>query len=102
MIIALDRVKLRFDFSSPEIESIKRCLETLYSTRAGSQPLDREFGIDWGFIDQPIPVARSEYAFEVLTKTQRYEPRVRVEKVDYEIEEQEGRLIPVITFTGGA
>ena len=33
-------------FSPDEFADIKKCLETLLSVRAGSQPLDREFGID--------------------------------------------------------
>ena len=40
MFEAVD-VEIRFDYDSPEAEDIRRCLNTLYSTREGSQPLDR-------------------------------------------------------------
>ena len=63
MFEAVD-VEIRFDYDSPEAEDIRRCLNTLYSTREGSQPLDRDFGLDWGFVDKPLPVAQQEYAFD--------------------------------------
>lgn len=94
-------VKIRFDYDSPEAEDILRCLETLYSTRKGSQPLDRNFGLDWSFIDKPLPVAQQEYAFEVIKKTKEYEPRVKVQDVTYEFDEINGKMKPVITLEKG-
>lgn len=94
-------VKIRFDYDSPETEDILRCLETLYSTRKGSQPLDRNLGLDWSFIDKPLPVAQQEYAFEVIKKTKEYEPRVNVQDVTYEFDEINGQMKPVITLTKG-
>ena len=94
-------VKIRFDYDEPEAEDILRCLKTLYSTRKGSQPLDRNFGLDWGFIDKPLPVAQQEYAFEVIKKTREYESRVRVKEVTYEFDESNGKMKPVITLEKG-
>lgn len=94
-------VKIRFDYDSPEAEDILRCLETLYSTRKGSQPLDRNLGLDWSFIDKPLPVAQQEYAFEVIKKTKEYEPRVKVQDVTYEFDEINGKMKPVITLEKG-
>lgn len=94
-------VKIRFDYDSPEREDILRCLQTLYSTRKGSQPLDRDFGLDWSFIDKPLPAAQQEYAFEVIKQTRIYEQRVDVKEVVYEFNELNGKMTPVITLTKG-
>lgn len=94
-------IELRFDYSSPEEEDISRCLRTLYATREGSQPLDRDFGLGWGVIDKPLPVTQQEFAFEVVRKTKKYEPRVKVEKVTYEFDGQEGKMKPVIHLGKG-
>lgn len=94
-------VKIRFDYSDPEAEDILRCLNTLYSTKQGSQPIDRNFGLDWGFIDKPLPIAKQEYAFEVVKKTREYEPRVKVQKVIYESDEVAGKIWPVVILTKG-
>lgn len=98
-MIEVGQIKIQFDYQAPEMEEITRCLRTLYSTRAGSQPLDRNFGLDWGFIDKPLPVAQQEYAFEVIKKTREYEPRVRVKEVTYAV--KDGKMIPTITLLEG-
>ena len=100
MFEAVD-VEIRFDYDSPEAEDIRRCLNTLYSTREGSQPLDRDFGLDWGFVDKPLPVAQQEYAFEVVRKTRVYEPRVDVKEVTYAFDGESGRMRPVVLLTKG-
>lgn len=88
------------EIEESEAEDIKRCLTTLYSVREGEQPLDRDFGLKQEFLDQTVPIAKNLLALEVLEKTQRYEKRVKVEKVEYEAS-QEGQLIPVIYLKKG-
>lgn len=100
-MIDISNIKFRFDYDSPEAEDILRCLQTLYSTRKGSQPLDRDFGLDWGFIDKPLPVAQQEFAFEVIKQTRIYEPRVKIQEVTYVINELSGKMEPVIALTKG-
>lgn len=87
-------------FPETEAEDIRRCLTALYSVREGEQPLDRDFGINPSFLDQPMPIARNLFALEVLEKTGRYEKRVTVDKVDYRFD-QEGQMIPVIDLKRG-
>lgn len=94
-------IQIRFDYDSLEIESISRCLRTLYSTREGKQPLDRDFGLNWDFIDKPLPIAQNEFAFEVMKKTNKYEPRVKVKEATFEYDSQSGNMIPVITLIKG-
>ena len=79
-----------------ENEDILMCLKHLYSTKAGERPLDREFGLNADFIGMPMDVAQNEYAIEVIEKTERYEPRVEVEEVEFEYNELQGVMIPKI------
>ena len=88
------------EIEESEAEDIRRCLTTLYSVREGEQPLDREFGLKQEFLDQPVPIAKNMLALEVIEKTQRYEKRVKVEKVEYKAGE-EGQLIPIIYLKKG-
>lgn len=83
-----------------EAADIGRCLATLYSVWEGEQPLDREFGINYSFLDQPENIARNVLALEIIEKTARYEPRAAVEKVEYETG-AEGQLVPVIRLKRG-
>lgn len=82
-------------FPEDEAEDIRRCLETLYTVRTGEQPLDREFGINNSFLDQPINIAKNLFTLEVIEKTKRYEKRVEVEEVEYRFNGA-GQMAPVI------
>ena len=79
-----------------EDEELLMCLQHLYSTKTGERPLDREFGLDIDIIGMPMEVAKNEYAVEVVEKTERYEPRVEVEEVEFTYDEKEGKLFPKI------
>lgn len=81
-------------FTEAEFADIKQCLETLMSIRAGSQPLDRNLGIDYdGIIGYPLNVAQNMLALEIIEKVSIYEPRAEVESVDFETS-ADGQLIP--------
>lgn len=101
MTIDTSSLTVKFDYSSPEIEDIKRCLVTLYSTKAGQQPLDREFGLACDFIGSPIDVCKNLFALEVVEKTERYEPRIQVKEVTYNTNYETGQLEPIILLSSG-
>lgn len=100
MINTLDAI-IELDFSSDETDDIKKCLEVLYSTAEGDQPLDREFGISRDYLNYPLPVAKSMYAVEIVKKTDIYESRVSVESVTFSKDALNGKLIPKIHLTKG-
>lgn len=93
---------IEYDFTSEELEDIDRCVKNLYSTRAGSQPLDREFGIDNdSVVGLPLEIAKNQLALEIMDKTERYEPRVAVDSVDFKIDALSGQLIPTVHLVKG-
>ena len=62
---------------------VLRNLQVLYGTVAGEQALDREFGIDGSIIDGPQENAQVLMVAEYVRKTERYEPRAKVARVDW-------------------
>lgn len=85
-------------FTEEEFADVKRCLETLCSIRAGSQPLDRNLGIDYdGIIGYPLNVAQNMLSLEIIEKVNTYEPRVEVESVTFKAN-TDGQLKPHIHF----
>ena len=85
-------------FSPEEYADINKCLETLLSIRAGSQPLDREFGIDFDeIVGYPMEVTKNRLSLEIIEKVGRYEPRVEVDSIEYE-NSCDGELCPHIHF----
>ena len=65
------------------LREVHRNLTTLYGTRVGEQALDRDFGIDYNPVDMPMESARALTAAEYVRKTQKYEPRARVLRVEW-------------------
>lgn len=85
-------------FSLEEFRDVKRCLETLCSIQAGSQPLDRELGIDYnGITGYPLNIAENMLALELIDKVNVYEPRVEVDSVKFQ-SDADGGLTPHIHF----
>ena len=85
-------------FSPDEFADVKQCLETLLSIRAGTQPLDRNLGIDLdSIVGYPLDVARNMLSLEIIEKVETYEPRVEVVSVEFEAA-TDGQLKPIIHF----
>lgn len=87
-----------------EVREILQNVRTILSTRKGSVPLDRDFGLTWEHIDKPLPVARMLMRSEVIDIIERYEPRAQVESVDFEetpTDEMDGILRPRVVVRIG-
>lgn len=78
---------------------VYRNLQVLYNTVAGEQALDREFGIDPSIMDQPQERAKVLLVAEYARKTERYEPRARVARVEWIAgKEQNGTMTPKVVI----
>lgn len=89
-------------FTPEEFNDVRRCLETLLSVRAGSQPLDRDFGINYEkIVGYPMNVAQNMLSLEIIEKVEKYEPRAEVENIEFEGDFEKGILIPIIYFVKG-
>ncbi|WP_330697958.1 hypothetical protein [Anaerotignum sp.] len=93
----MSQVKIDLIGASTAAEDIRRCLTILYATPIGTVALDREFGLDWGFVDLPTEVAKARMAAEIIGKTGKYEPRVLVQEVKWETS-NEGELKPKVVI----
>ncbi len=64
------------------IEEITQNIKLILTTIKGTVPLDRNFGIDISFLDNPIPKAVMRAKISILETVKKYEPRVEVLKVE--------------------
>lgn len=102
-MISTDGITLNFGegYSQQEMQDIRRCLKLLYSTRAGTQALDREFGLDGEFLSRESELAKATFTIEIIAKTEMYEPRVKVTEVDFITDADNGTLYPIIKLEKG-
>lgn len=87
-----------------ETIEILQNVRTILSTRVGTVPLDRLFGLSWEHIDKPYLVAKSLVTVEIFDAIQKYEPRAKVQSVEFEASEQnpmEGLLRPKVIVSIG-
>lgn len=71
----------------------------LWSTPKGTVALDREYGINWDFIDLPINIAKQKYSIEVISQTKKYEPRISISKIEFKYNLDDlSKLTPIITI----
>jgi hypothetical protein len=89
-------IKILFEQTLTNREAIHRQLFVLYGTRAGEQALDRDFGLDWSFMDQPIEVAKAMLSAEIITKTNTYIQGVEVSAIEFTADIN-GNLTPSVS-----
>lgn len=93
-----EAVLIGFDYlNATRLEELRRNLDMLYSTKAGTCPGDREFGLDPTFLDCPINVAKNLFALEVIEKTQIYEDKAEIVNIEY-TQSANGNLTPKIVI----
>lgn len=79
------------------IASVLQNITMILSTRKGSVPLYRDFGLPMDFVDKPLPVARVMMIAAVREAVEEWEPRAAVLDVTFDRgAEQMGKLVPVV------
>ena len=89
-------IRIVFERTLTNKEAIYRQLTILYGTRTGEQALDRNFGLDWSFFDQPLEVAKALLSAEIITKTNTYIPKVEVSAIEF-YADITGNLTPIVS-----
>lgn len=78
-----------------EIASILQNISLLISTRKGSVPMYRDFGIEMDFLDMPELIAETVAAQEIISAVEDFEPRAKVQAVKA-VHNEEGKLILIL------
>lgn len=79
------------------LEEIYQNVRTILATPKGSVPLDRDFGVDQTFLDQPTRPAMTMALPSIVEAVEKYEPRVKVTDVAWiESDAMGGRMIPQV------
>jgi phage baseplate assembly protein W len=79
------------------VTAVMQNIAVLLSTRRGSVPLYRDFGLTMDFVDRPIPAAKPLIVAEIENALREYEPRATLISVTFETDKSmPGRLIPTV------
>ena len=91
----LDKV----DFAATGVDEVLQNIRTLLVTKKFSVPLDRDLGLDFRVLDQPLPKAQAALRVEIIEAIRKYEPRAHVMRVDFDGTAIDGHLIPKVTVS---
>ena len=64
-----------------ELEEIVQNVQMILATFKGTVPLDRNFGIDGRYLDEPINAVQARATAEITSAVNSQEPRAKVQKV---------------------
>lgn len=79
-----------------ETEEILQNVRTILTTTKYSVPLDRNFGLNADVLDMPLHIMRARLTAEIINAIHRYEPRVKVKKIFYQADAQDGIVKPIV------
>lgn len=76
-------------------EELKRNFQMLLATAAGSQPVERDFGISRKCLDAVGEIAESMLLMELEEKTERYFPELRITQTEISRSTENGMEIRI-------
>jgi len=87
--------EIMFGVTDVILEVMQNC-RTILTTRKGTVPLDREFGIAADFLDSPMPTVRAEAEQDIFMAIRRYEPRAVLKEITWDADILSGKVMPRI------
>jgi hypothetical protein len=95
-VSAADLTNIRLN-EQDTVTSVLQNIAVILSTRKGTVPMYRGFGLDQRSVDKPIPVAKPMLYIDVKEAIEEYEPRAEVVNVTFQEDPAiPGRLIPTV------
>ncbi|GMO52747.1 MAG: hypothetical protein Pg6C_18580 [Treponemataceae bacterium] len=78
------------------IAEIMQNVRTVLTTRRGTVPLDRDFGISFEFLDSPINATRAKAEQEIFMQLKKYEPRAILKQIEWITDAISGQISPAV------
>lgn len=100
--VVADKTGLIVDFfPASTLEEIMQNVKTIMATPKGTVPLDRNFGLDWSFIDKPLQLAQALMSSQAVEQINKYEPRAKIVSIGFDknaLAALDGKMIPRVVI----
>ena len=87
--------KIDFAPKSKTLEILQN-IRTIITTPKYSVPLNRDFGLNMIWLDEPLPAVQAKLTAEIIQEVSKWEPRAQVTQVDFYQDPLEGVLRPKV------
>ena len=81
-----------------ETEDLYKQLNNLLSTRKGTVPINRDFGLDWNVLSKPLDEAESDFVAELMEQIEAYIPELKASEIAFAVDPENGKIVPTITI----
>ena len=95
--VEISSISPHVKYGAKEVDEIIQNVRTILTTRKGTCPLDREFGLTSEFLDTPLPGIRALAEQEIFLQVRKYEPRAEIRKIEWIADIQKGEVFPKLT-----
>ena len=79
------------------LEEVSQNIITICTTMKFSVPMDRAFGVEANFLDDPVNSARAKICGEIMRAVNRFEKRAKITRIDF-TGTLDGKIYPHIFF----
>jgi len=93
----VDSLPSEIVFGTTGIQEVMQNVKLLIMTRKGTQPLDRDFGISFDFIDSPTLQVKAKVEQEIFMALRKYEPRAVLKQITWDSDPMSGTFRPNVS-----
>ncbi|MDR1248906.1 MAG: hypothetical protein LBK63_06350 [Treponema sp.] len=95
-MVKIEGLPANFTYGLTGVMEVMQNVRTILTTRRGTVPLDRDFGISFEFLDSPINTARAKAEQEIFLQLKKYELRVILKQIIWNTDALSGRISPAV------
>jgi phage baseplate assembly protein W len=95
-MVKIEGLPANFTYGLTGVMEVMQNVRTILTTRRGTVPLDRDFGISFEFLDSPINTTRAKAEQEIFLQLKKYEPRATLKQIMWEADVTSGQILPSV------
>lgn len=94
----IDSLPTEIVFGATGVQEVMQNVKIIIMTRKGTQPMDRDFGISFDFLDSPMPEVQAMIEQEIFMALRKYEPRAVLNQITWNADPMAGKVGPNVSI----
>ena len=95
-MITVENLPVNVTYGLTGVPEVMQNVRIILTTRRGTVPLDRDFGISFTFLDSPINKTRAKAEQEIFLQLKKYEPRAILKQIIWKTDVLSGQISPTV------
>jgi len=95
-MITVESLPKNITFGLSGVPRVMQNVRTLLTTRRGTVPLDRDFGISQEFLDSPVNKTQAKAEQEIFLQMKKYVPMAILKQIKWDADVISGLIRPTV------